>query len=298
MIDIARAFLLVLFVGILLLQPSPSPADEKEFLIGLIPEMNIFKQKQRFIPLGDYLSKKTGVTIRFTVLSRYGNILDSFHKEKLDAAFFGSFTGAVAVHKLGVVPLARPVNPDNTSTYLGYIFVRKDSGITDVTGMKGKKFAFVERATTAGYVFPLAYLKDHGISDIDSYLHSYYFAGSHDAAIDAVLKKKADVGAAKNTIYDMMLAGKPSLEKELRIIARSPAVPSNGLCVRKELDDVLKRKLREALLAMHTDPEGKTVLSRFGALKFIETTERDYNPVHLLAQEAGIDLTKYNWRNE
>ena len=30
-------------------------------LIGLIPEINIFKQKQRFKLLGDYLSKQTGI---------------------------------------------------------------------------------------------------------------------------------------------------------------------------------------------------------------------------------------------
>ncbi|MBI5632532.1 MAG: phosphate/phosphite/phosphonate ABC transporter substrate-binding protein [Nitrospirae bacterium] len=289
----ARALFLILLLGILL-QPPHALADEKQLLIGLIPEMNIFKQKQRFVPLGEYLSKKTGIQVRFTVLSRYGNILESFQKEKLDAAFFGSFTGAVAIHKLGVVPLARPVNLDNSSTYQGYIFVRKDSGIIDAAGLRGKTFAFVEKATTAGYIFPLAYLRDHGISAPDGYFRSFYFAGSHDAAIDAVLRKKADAGAAKNTIYDMMIANNPSFEKDLRIIARSPAVPSNGLCVRKDLDDVLKRKLREALLAMHADPEGKKVLSQFSALKFTETTEKDYEPVHLLAKKAGIDLIKYS----
>ena len=47
----------------------------------------------------------------------------------MDGSFFGSFTGAMAIEKLGVEPIARPVNLDGTSTYKGYIFVRKDSGI-------------------------------------------------------------------------------------------------------------------------------------------------------------------------
>lgn len=288
----AWALFLILFLGIP--QPSCSAADEKQLLIGLSPEMNIFKQKQRYMLLGDYLSKKTGVRVRFTILSKYGNLIDSFNKEKLDAAFFGSFTGAVAIRKHGVVPLVRPVTPDNNSAYKGYVFVRNDSGITNIKGLKGRTFAFVEKATTAGYVFPLALLRENGISSPEGYFRSFYFAGSHDAAIDAVLRKKADAGAAKNTIYDMMSANNPSLEKELRIIARSPAVPSNGLCVRKGLDESLKKKLRETLLAMHNDPNGKTVLSQFGALKFIETTEKDYDPVHDLARKAGIDLMKYS----
>jgi len=59
--------------------------------------MNIFKQKQRFKLLGDYLSKKTGIPVEFTILSRYGNIIESFTSEKMDGAFFGAFTGALAI---------------------------------------------------------------------------------------------------------------------------------------------------------------------------------------------------------
>lgn len=292
------AVFLLLFVGTLPLQPTCVQAEEKKILIGLIPEMNIFKQKQRFTYLGEYLSKKTGMDIKFTILSRYGNIIESFEKEKMDGAFFGSFTGAAAIYKMGVVPLARPVNPDNSSTYQGYLFVRKDSNIRNVKDMKGKKMAFVEKATTAGYIFPLAYLREHGISSPDGFFKEYYFAGSHDAAVDAVLDRKADIGAAKNTIYERMRKEDPRLDKELVIIARSPAVPSNGLGVRKDLDNAVKRKLQNALLTMHNDPDGQAVLKQFGALKFIETSAKDYEPVHVLAQEAGIDLKKYNWRNE
>ena len=290
-------FFLTVF-GILSLHPEHPQAAEKQILIGLIPEMNIFKQKQRFTYLGEYLSKKTGLDIKFTILSRYGNIIESFEKERMDAAFFGSFTGAAAVHKLRVVPLARPVNPDNTSTYKGYLFVRKDSNIKGIRDMKGKKMAFVEKATTAGYIFPLAYLRENGVSSPDGFFREYYFAGSHDAAIDAVLNRKADVGAAKNTIYERMRKEDPRLDKEMVILAQSPAVPSNGLCVRKNLSDTVKKKLKDTLLAMHSDPEGQAVLKEFGALRFIETSEQDYDPVHVLAQKAGIDLKKYKWQNE
>ncbi len=288
----------LLCFAVLLLQPVSAAANEQKILIGLIPEMNIFKQKERFNPLGAYLSKKTGVEIKFTVLSRYGNLIESFEKEKMDGAFFGSFTGAAAIYKLGVIPLARPVNLDNTSTYQGYIFVRKDSSIKDVKDMKGKRMAYVERSTTAGYLFPLAYLREHGISSPDKYFREFYFTGSHDAAIDAVLSKKADIGAAKHSIYDRMKIQNPRIDQELVIIARSPSVPSNGLCVRKDLDEALKKKLKDALLNIHNDPEGQAVLKKFGALKFIDTTAKDYEPVHELAIKAGIDLKKYKWKNE
>src|SRR5512138_3097665 len=179
--------------------PAAAPA-RKELVVGLIPEVNIFEQKARFRLLGEYLGRRIGVPVRFTILSRYGNILERFEAEHMDGAFFGSFTGALAIERLGVVPLARPVNLDGGSTYHGRIFVRKDSGLRSVADLRGKRMAFVDRATTAGYVFPLAWLREHGIREPEGFFSEYYFTGSHDAAVMAVLDRKADVGAAKHSV--------------------------------------------------------------------------------------------------
>lgn len=281
-----------------LVHPHPALAQQKEILIGLIPEMNVFRQSERYKPLSEYLTRKTGVKVNLTILRRYGNIIDRFTSEKMDGAFFGSFTGALAIQKLGVVPLARPMNLDGSTQYWGYIFVRKDSGIRSVSDMKGKKMAFVERATTAGYIFPVAYLKDHGVKDLDKFFSDVFFAGSHDAAIYAVLDKKADVGAAKHSMYERVRAADPRVDRELVILAESAKVPSNGLCVRKGLDKNIQKRLKEALLNMDRDPEGKVVLQKFGSIKFIETTVADYKPVFDIARKAGIDIKKYVYRNE
>lgn len=271
---------------------------QQEILIGLIPEQNIFRQRERYQILKKYLSARLGITVNFTSLSRYGNIIERFQAEKMDGAFFGSFTGALAIQKLEVEPLARPVNLDGTSTYHGYIFVRKNSGIRTAEDMKGKRFAFVERATTAGYLFPLAYFKEHGITDYRSYFRETYFAGSHDAAIMAVLNSEADVGSAKNTIYDQLARENLRIEQELVILAASKTVPQNGLAVRKDLDPELKIALKQLLLGMDKDPEGAEALRQFGARGFVETTNKDYAYVYALSSEVGIDLKTYRYKNE
>ncbi len=283
-------------------RPGParaeSPQRRSELVIGLIPEMNIFEQKARFRLLGDYLGRKIGVPVRFTILSRYGNILERFEAEKMDGAFFGSFTGALAIVRLGVIPLARPVNLDGSSTYHGHIFVRKESGIHTAADMRGKRMAFVDRATTAGYVFPLAWLREHGIPGPDGFFSEYYFTGSHDAAVMAVLDKKADVGVAKHSVFDRVRRDNPRIEREIAVLANSPPVPSNGLCVRPDMEPDLREALRRALLDLAGDPTGDAVLARFGALRFVETSADDYRPVFELMKRAGIDPKKYEYRNE
>ena len=270
---------------------------QQEILIGLIPEQNVFRQRERYQVLKKYLFDRLGITVNFTSLSRYGNIIEHFTHEKMDGAFFGSFTYALAHHQLGVEPLARPINLDGSSTYHGYIFVRKDSGIRTAADMKGKRFAFVERATLAGYLFPLAYFKMNGIPNRHAFLGESFFAGSHDAAVLAVLNKEADIGAAKNTIYDQMTAENPRIEKEIVILAASGVVPQNCLAVRKNLDPELKSALQHALLEMAKNDEGIESLRRFGARGFIETRDSDYEYLYKLSSQVGINLKTYRYEN-
>ena len=275
-----------------------SRSQATELSIGLIPEVNVFDQVARYKPLEGYLAKRTRMDVKVTILSRYGNIIDHFVQTNLDGAFWGSFTGAMAIKKLGVEPIARPLWLDGVSTYCGYVFVKTNSKIRRVADMRGKRIAFVEKATTAGYVFPLAYFRENGVTDIDGYFKEYYFAGSHDAAIRAVLNGEADIGTAKNTMFKFMAREDPRIQTDLTILARSPEVPSNGLGVRKTLGADVKRQLNDILLGMDEDPEGKEILKRFGARKFIPTVKADYNPVFDIARRAGINVENYTYFNK
>jgi phosphonate transport system substrate-binding protein len=278
--------------------PKPKPTPGKTLRIGLIPEQNIFKQLERYQPLAGYLSRKVGAKIKLKILPRYGNIIDNFQSEKLDGAFFGSFTYALAHAKIGVSAVARPLALDNTSTYYGVIFIRRDSGIRTIKDMKGKRFAFVDKATTAGYLLPLEFFYEGGVKDYKTYFKETYFTGTHQDTIYDVLNKRADAGAAKNTIYYRLAREDPRIGMELKILTRSPDVPENGLAMRRDLDGSLKKQFKEVLLGMHDDPMGKEILKQFGAIRFIETTEEDYRAVYEYARHIGLDLASYDYIND
>jgi len=270
----------------------------KKFYIGLIPEQDLFSQKQRYEALASYISEKAERDVELEIFPHYGDIIDNFRSDKLDGAFFGSFIGALAIKKLGVEPLARPLWLDGTSTYYGLIFVRKDSGIKGPQGMKGKRFAFVDKATTAGWLLPLHYFKENGIKDFREWFSETYFAGTHRDAIYDVLNGKADIGAAKNTVFYRFAQKDSRLLDELQILAKSPEVPANGLAVKKGLDSSLKIKLKNTLLQMDQDSRGRKILAEFGAQKFIETNIWDYDLVFTYAEKIGLDLSKFNYRND
>ena len=298
---------LILFVVCLPLlaacSPQGPPAPEKkasagQLLIGLIPEQNIFKQMERYEPLMGYLYKKTGTKMNLQILPRYGNIVDNFTSSAMDGAFFGSFTYTLAHAKVGVEVLARPMALDNTSTYHGLIFVRKDSPVRTARDMKGKRFAFVDKATTAGYLLPLNYFHRYGISNYKGYLKEAYFSGTHEDVIYDVLNRKADIGAAKNTVFQRLAKADPRIMKGMVVLERSPDVPENALALRKDIDPSVRGRLKDVLLTMHQNPEGKQLLEQFGALRFIETTNKEYGVVLKYAGDIHLDLSRYDYKND
>lgn len=280
-------------------QPSPkAPVAQPPLLIGLIPEQNIFHQVERYEPLAAYLAEKIGRPVKLKILTRYGNIIDNFQELGLDGAFLGSFVFVLAHEKLGLEVLARPEDEKGVAGYHGLLLARRNSSIASPADMKGKRLVLVDRATTAGYLFPMAYFRKQGIKELDSFFKEVYFAGTHEDVILDVLHGKADLGAVKNTIFEKLARDNPAIEKELVILDSSQEVPENALAVRGDLDDSLKGVLRSALLSMAENPRGAVVLKQFGAHRFIATSAEDYRGVYELAERLKLNLATYEYRND
>jgi phosphonate transport system substrate-binding protein len=285
-------------VAFIWLAPAGAGEERSSLIVGLIPEMNVFEQADRFRLLAEVLSEEIGIPVELSMLSRYGNIVERIVDKEVDAAFLGSFTGALASAQLGMEPVARPINLDGSSTYWGYLFVRRDSGIETVDEMRGRRLALVEKATTAGYVFPVAFFRDHGVEDLEAFFGEVQFWGSHDASINAVLDGRADVGAAKNTIWEHLDRQNRGAIDELQILETSPKVPSNGLFVSPEVDPAIRDAIRSTLLGLDEDPAGEKVLAKLRVLGFVPTDIASYEPVFELARAAGIDMGSYTYRNQ
>jgi phosphonate transport system substrate-binding protein len=278
------------------LAEANQPEDEKTLRLVLVPEKNVFEQRRRYKYITDYLSKRMDMNFTVEIMTNYGNISEAFIEGQADAGFLGSFSYVLAHAKAGIEPIARPIWPDNNSTYRGYIFVRKDSNIQTVKDMRNKSLVLVDKATTAGYIYPLYYFKYYGIKNIEDYFSQVSFANSHDAAAWAVYTGEADIGGAKNHIFNNFMAEYPDFKEQMIVIAESSQVPSNGLAVRKDLNSAIKLRIKTLLLSLHETPEGKEILKKFGALKFIKTSNDDYKVLYYMVNQLGIDLQEYSYK--
>lgn len=277
---------------------KPQKIRENTITIAILPEQNVFEQKKRYKPLAEYLSNTLSANVKIKLLDSYGSIYDEIKNKTIDGAFFGSFNYVLTKAKAEIEPIARPVETGGHSNYKGIIFTRKDTGLNaDVRTWKGKRIALVHEVTTAGYIFPRWHLKKHGINSFDRYFSRIIFSGSHDAAILSVFKGQADIGAAKDLILKNVLSENPAIKDDIVILAGSFSVPSNSLCVRGDLKDDIKASLKKTLLSMHNTHDGKTALTALNSVRFIETSDSEFDSLREMAKDIGIDIRAYSFRN-
>jgi len=293
---VRSATLLLMLASIVLSPLAAGAAPNGKVIIAIIPEMNLVRQMERFTPLGRYLEKMTGLEVEIKPLSNYGMLYEEIRDGNVDAGFFGSFVYAMTRARTGIEPLVRPVQPGGKSTYTGLLFVRKDSGIKKPADMRGRTIALVDPATTAGYIAQKEYLLNHGIN-MDKEM-KILWATSHEGAIRAVLNNQAEIGGAKDTVVRKYRKDNRVFDTVVDIVNENPkqGVPDNTLAVRKGLDPVTREKLKKALLAMHTTPDGSAVLAKLGAVRFISTSDAEFSSLYTLVRHMKIDLKSYPYR--
>ena len=263
----------------------------KEFRVALVPERNIFEQQRRYRSLCDYICTMIPVEFTFEVQKGYKDVLFALKEGKVEGAFMGSFVATYGIDNFGFIPLVRPVWPTGKSHYGTYIF--KTSGIPvsrDLTTWKGRSFIFVGPNTSAGYYYPLALLRKGGVRVPGEFFSNIQFVESHDTAVWMVANGLADIGAAKDTVYNDFTKRKPAVGENVEILYTGGRFPDLTLVTKADLPQEIRESIRSVFLAMNSNQEGKEVLKMFGALEFINTTQDEYDEVRQTVKDSGYDI--------
>lgn len=257
-------------------ETSGSPYSDTVLKLGRIPFTNSTAMVQKHNKFLEYLTKKLGVKqTRLQTASDYNGIMNLLVKGDIDIAWLASMSSVEARDNPEIQLLVKPIRFGTTS-YRGIIITRQDSGIRNLKDLKGKKFAWVEKESASGYIFPKSLLLEAGISPEKDFVESA-FLNKHDAVVLNVLLGKYDAGAcyddARNTLRDK------SKMNELTILASTQDISNEPIVVRKSLPQDLIDKIRQALLELNNKtPEGKEILDDLTDVQgFVPVKDTDYD---------------------
>ena len=154
-------------------------------------------------PLEKLLSDQLGIPVKVSVSTNYNTIIEAMASKKVDVGFLPPTAYVLAKEKNAAEVILQAqrfgVNDDGTPSselvdyYKSLFIVKKDSNINSVKDLKGKKIAFQDVTSSAGYVWPAAMLMDNGIDPIKD-VQGITLKG-HDQAVLAVLNGDVDAAA-------------------------------------------------------------------------------------------------------
>ena len=223
---------------------TDKPADKEKLIFAAIPSEQETDPRQSYSMVIEMLEEATGREVEFKQTTNYNGAIEGMKSGTVDVAALGPFSYVLA-RTVGakITPVGISVEDNKEPTYHSYGIARADdAAVTSLDDFKDKKVCFVDPASTSGFLFPSAGLKQAGL-DPEQDL-TPVMAGAHDLSVQSVKARKCDVGFASDTMVDTTMPANGSLKKgEIKVVWRSPAIPSSPVAMRDALPEELKKKI-------------------------------------------------------
>lgn len=255
--------------------------------VSAIPDESPTELQRKFLPLGEYLSKETGMKVEFTPVTDYAAVVEALANNKIDMAWLGGFTYVQAKIRTNgaVIPIIQRVEDEK---FTSKIIVPEGSSVKTLNDLKGKTFAFGSPSSTSGHLMPRFYLMKAGINP-DTDFKSIAFSGAHDATVAFVASGKADAGALNASVWDKLVAANnPNAAKD-RVMFTTPPFHDYNWTVRGGLDPAVTKKISDAFLKLDANNTAqKELMDLQRATKYITTKSSNYDEIEKAAIGAGL----------
>jgi phosphonate transport system substrate-binding protein len=264
------------------------PAGFERLRFGVVPYFapdTISAAHQR---LASYLSKTLSVPVDVVVGGSYSDSIERVARGEFDLVELSPYAYAKASARAKLRCLAQSI-ADGSATASGYIFVRDDSPRRTLADLKGASVAFVDPASTSGYLYARKLLKDQGI-DFKTDLGRTEFLGNHESVLLAVRDGRFDAGATFQGAFAELRRSKNVDPLTFRVIGKTPRTPRDIFCVREAVPEVVAEAITRALLALDgRERAGREILGPLSLNGFRPADDAAYDNVRKVALEIEAE---------
>lgn len=267
---------------------SVSTADSQPLVFVAVPNQQAPLLRESFQSILDMLQKETGREVRFVSATDYNAVIEGLRTGSIQIANLGPFSYVIAKDQ-GVqitVVAAQVTNENGSRGYQSYGITRPGLPIKSLAGFRGKKVCFVDRASTSGYLYPIAGLLEVGIGPDEDI--TPIFVGGHDASVISVINGQCDAGFAYDTMVDRQLIERGQIMPgQIATVWKSSIIPGAPLVIANNLPPELFKKLQGALqykanidyLRANGFCKVRCGIPRGDAYSYVRASDADYNSV-------------------
>lgn len=269
-----------------------------EINFGIISTESSSHLKENWQPLIDDMQKRTALKVNAFFASDYAGIIEAMRFNKVHVAWHGNKSGMEAVDRASGEVFAQMIAPDGSQGYYSLLVVHKDSPLKSLDDVlkngKSLNFGNGDPNSTSGFLVPSYYV--FALNKIDPKNHFKTVRGaSHETNLLAVVNKQVDVATNNTENLERFNSRFPGKVKDIRVIWKSPLIPSDPLVWRRDLAPEVKKKVRDFILAYGKGSGAeaareKAIMLKLSTAGFKASDDRQLIPIRQL--ELFKDKTK------
>ncbi|MGC8855610.1 MAG: phosphate/phosphite/phosphonate ABC transporter substrate-binding protein [Anaerolineae bacterium] len=288
--------------------PPALGTPENPLIMALAPSATSQELQTGGEAIAAKLSEMTGYTIKVTVPTSYGALVEAMGAGNAHIGWLPPFAYIVA-HEKGYADVGLAVIRFGSDHYGAQFIANAAHGFTPyydpATGKNtadaktalaqfdGKKPCWTDPLSSSGYVIPLGVLKDAGVK-----VKAGAWVQGHSTVVKSIYLSPngeiCDFGATFIDARSGVAKDFPDVNDKVVIIwVTDPIIPNDNVSYASNVPADVRQKLTQALLDLASTEEGKTLLKNGGydieSLKVVDDTFYDEFRVYL--QASGVDVT-------
>ena len=225
--------------------------------IACIPYRSTQILEEQLAPLVELLSRKLERKVSVVIAENYVDIGERLHHHVADIGVLGPKSYVEAKIKYPAIRyLATNKSPEGY--YYSLILVRKDSGLHTLRDLQGKSFAYTEKGSTSGYLYPRRLFQGQGMNP-DTFFSASYFLNRHDKVYAAIAHGAVHAGAVSSTGMEDAVK---KFGDVYAVLQTSAPIPRNALVAAPHISPDLFQQIQETLRTAEDDPVFKKNSSR------------------------------------
>ena len=256
--------------------------------MGIFPRRGTELTNQMFTPLAQGLSETLGRPVKLETAHDFATFWQHVVEQRYDIVHYNQYHYVRSHKDHGYEVIAQNVEYGQ-SKIAGAILVRKDSGINDLSALKGKKIAFGGgRRAMQAYIMATYLLRQAGLKEGDCF--EQFALHPSKACIATYYHQTAAAGAGDYVLNLPVIQNEIDVD-EMKYLAISEKLAHLPWAIRMGLNSELAMEIQQYMTELKNTEQGQAILKSAELTDLIRAEDHDYDPHrHIIKIVLNEDL--------
>ncbi len=232
---------------------------ESMTLVQMPDENNPTEAASMHGALKEHLTEELGIEVEEHDGASYAVGIEAMAAGNLDVMLGSPMSYYQAKEKAGAELLVTPTLPEGSNYYTSFITQADNEEISSIEDLEGTNFAFVNAASSSGYLYPKATLVQELDLDPDKMEQSGYFfenvtfSEGHPNSLMGVSMGDFEAAAVAHSVIEMTAESGNFNPDDIKVIGRTKDIPDASYMVRGDLPEDFKQALQAAFVSFEDE---------------------------------------------